>query len=68
MSFGVSGPLIPNLQNGSILLERQHKISMPHGSPSSIPKDFHRKKGSKESRSTKGAVRTVAEQPKEAPK
>lgn len=49
-------------------MEKQHKIPMPHGNPSSIPKDFHRKKGTKETRSTKGAVRTVAETPKEAPK
>lgn len=40
--------------------ERQHPIPMPHGNPTSIPRDFHRKKGSEEIRTKKGALRTIA--------
>jgi hypothetical protein len=65
----VSGPLILNLQNGrNLLRERQAQIPMPHAQPGSLPKDFHRKKDTKESRSKKGALRTIAEPQKEAPK
>jgi hypothetical protein len=41
-------------------VERMDKIPMPHAKPSSIPKDFHRKKGTKEQRTKTGALRTIA--------
>lgn len=45
--------------------ERQHPIPMPHRAPSGLPGDFHRKKGSEEQRTKKGALRTIAKSNKD---
>lgn len=41
-------------------MEKQHPIPMPHQGPSGLPRDFHRKKGTPETRTKKGSLRTIA--------